>query len=380
MPAFSFRHIKDLYPIFWGKAREAAMAMMMEPRASYEHNEKALITVEINNWAARATLDIIGTAGMGHDFNSIQNPDGELAQVYRTIFDPGNVGRALQLIGFFLPLWFLRRLPVQRNTDMQQAAVTIKQVCLQLVQDKRRRIEKGERTEHDIISVAIESGGFSDDDLVNQNMTFLAAGHETTASAMTWAVYLLCQNPAVQTRLREEIRGSLPRLEDQSKPISSTNIDSLPYLNAVCNEVLRFYPPVPSTMRQAADDTTILGNPIPKGTMVIITPWAINQSTKLWGPDARTFNPDRWIDPATGHANNTGGADSNFSFLTFLHGPRSCIGQAFAKAEFACLLAAWVGRFEMELADPNQKIDIKGGITARPKGGLVVRLRPLEGW
>ena len=380
MPAFAFRHIKDLYPIFWAKAREVTSALTGELHRSHGNDEKSSVPVEIGGWASRATLDIIGTAGMGHDFNSIKNPNGELTQAYQRIFDPGKVGGALQILGFVLPLWLLRGIPLQRNTDIREAAATIKQTCLRLIQDKRRRLEKGEQNDYDILSVALESGGFSDNDLVNQLMTFLAAGHETTATAMTWTVYMLCQNPTMQTRLREELRRALPSVSNSSKSVSSTDIDSLPYLNAVCNESLRFYPPVPITLRTAAHDTTILGHAIPRGTTIIISPWGINQSTKFWGPDAKTFNPDRWIDPVTGHLNNTGGADSNFSFLTFLHGPRSCIGQAFAKAEFACLLAAWVGKFEMELAEPDKKIEIKGGITARPKGGLMVKLKPLEGW
>ncbi|KAL9069642.1 MAG: hypothetical protein Q9157_006096 [Trypethelium eluteriae] len=379
-PAFAFRHIKDLYPIFWAKAREATSALTGEFHRSRTSDTNQSLTVEIGGWASRATLDIIGVAGMGKDFNSLQNPRNELTQAYQRVFDPGKVGRILQLLGIFLPIWFLRRIPVQRNTDIREANTTIKRTCLSLVQDKRKRLEKGARTDYDILSVAIESGGFSDEDLVNQLMTFLAAGHETTASAMTWTILLLCQNPAIQARLREEVRGRLPSLSDASKGITSTDIDSLPYLNAVCNESLRFYPPVPSTLRQAAHDTTILDQPVPRGTTIIMSPWAINQSKKLWGPDARSFNPDRWIDSTTGHANNTGGADSNFSFLTFLHGPRSCIGQAFAKAEFACLLAAWVGSFEMELAEPDREIDIKSGITARPKGGLLVKLKPIGGW
>ena len=90
-----------------------------------------------------------------------------------------------------------------------------------------------------------------------------------------------------------------------------------------------------------------------------------------------------WLD-ANGKANNHGGADSNFSFLTFLHGPRSCIGQKFAQAEFECLLAAWAGRFETMFEEGSPlaegEPEIKGGITSKPKGGLWVRLRELNGW
>ena len=100
-------------------------------------------------------------------------------------------------------------------------------------------------------------------------------------------------------------------------------------------------------------------------------------SKTLWGDDAAEFNPDRWTGP--GRANN-GGGESNYSFMTFLHGPRSCIGQAFARAEFACLLAGLVGRFEMELEEPDREIEIQTGITTRIKGGLRVRMREVQGW
>ena len=71
---------------------------------------------------------------------------------------------------------------------------------------------------------------------------------------------------------------------------------------------------------------------------------------------------------------------SNYAFLTFLHGPRSCIGAKFAVAEFACLLAAFVGSWEFEMVDPGKEIEVKGGVTARPKGGIEVYLKPVEGW
>ena len=97
----------------------------------------------------------------------------------------------------------------------------------------------------------------------------------------------------------------------------------------------------------------------------------------MWGPDAADFKPERWL--GAGKA-NSGGAESNYAFLTFLHGPRSCIGQSFAKVEFQCLVAAVIGRFEIKMADENFKLKIKGGVTAKPKDGLQVRIRPVEGW
>ena len=132
-------------------------------------------------------------------------------------------------------------------------------------------------------------------------------------------------------------------------------------------------------MRVASRDTTILSTPIPKGTRVYIAPWAINRSPALWGSTAGDFNPDRWIDE-DGHANNHGGAKSNYSVLTFLHGTRACVGEKFAKAEMKALLAVFVGTFKMEMADPTEVPIMAGAITVKPKNGMHLRLTKLEGW
>ena len=334
--------------------------------------------IEIGGWGSRAALDIIGDAGMGQDFDAIDNPDTELNATYRKVFQPSRQQQIMAMLGLLLPQWFLRSLPVKHNQNVTDACETIKKVCRQLIQQKQGKLDRDDKgVDVDIISVALRSGGFSEQELVNQMMTFLAAGHETTATTITWAIYLLSKNPKVQSRLHEEIRSRLPSISDDTVDITSEQLDGLAYLHAVCNEVLRLYAPVPLTIREAAHATSILGQYVPAGTKIILSPRAVNTSTALWGPDAAEFKPERWLGP--GRA-NTGGAESNYAFLTFLHGPRSCIGQAFAKAEFASLLAALVGRFEWALEDEEKKIEIKGGVTARPLGGLNVRMRPLEGW
>ena len=334
--------------------------------------------VEIGGWSSRAALDIIGVAGMGQDFNAIDDPNTELNATYRKVFQPSRQQQILGLLSLFLPQWFLRSLPVAHNQNIDEASSNIKKICRQLIRQKKEKLDRKEKcVDLDILSVAIESGGFAEEDLVNQMMTFLAAGHETTATSMTWAFYFLSRNPEIQTRLREEIRTHLPAIDDKSTTVSSASLDQCHFLHAVCNEVLRVYAPVPITMREAAVNTSIAGHPVPKGTTIILSTWGVNTSKSLWGDDAAEFNPDRWMGPGKA---NTGGAESNYAFMTFLHGPRSCIGQAFAKAEFACMLAAVVGRFEIELENKNLDVVIKGGVTSRPKDGLNVRMKPVVGW
>ncbi|KAJ4317917.1 hypothetical protein N0V94_004680 [Neodidymelliopsis sp. IMI 364377] len=371
MPAFAFRHVKDLYPIFWSKSQEMTDRILKTTKTEPDGS----VVIEVRDWASRATLDIIGVAGMGKDFDSLINPENELFQTYKRIFANNRGAQIVQLLLGLLPHWVAINLPLKRNDEIGNAIGTIKKVSRDLISAKRAQLQRGEKPSHDILSVALESGGFTDEDLVNQLMTFLAAGHETTASAMSWAIYCLCKHPSTQQRLRTELRSSLPSLSDPTASISSTDIDRLPYLNAVLQETLRLFPPVPLTMRETATDTTIQGSFIPRGTTIVISPWAVNTSTHLWGADAREFNPDRWL----GSHANTGGAESNYAITTFLHGPRSCIGKEFAKAEFACLVAALVGRFEVEFEEGHWELKIQGGITARPKGGLRVRLREVRG-
>ncbi|KAL8707912.1 MAG: hypothetical protein Q9220_007132 [cf. Caloplaca sp. 1 TL-2023] len=365
MPAFAYRHIKDMYPMFWEKSTEMVAATI-----SSALPDKS-INVEVNGWASRATLDIIGQGGFGQSFNAIQDPDNALSETYRGLFRANRGGQILGMLGFLLPQWLVRRLPFLRNDKMKRSSDFIRSFCRSSIEAKRRKSQAALDGELDILTAAMHSGAFSDEDLVDQMMTFLAAGHETTASALTWAIYLLAKHPETQERLRDEVRRVLPPLSASLLPlVTSETIEKMSYLNSVCRETLRLYPPVALTVRVAVNDTTICGQHIPRNTTVMIPPWAVNANTELWGPDAAEFKPERWHRSMAGLSSDS--MNTNYRFLTFLHGPRSCIGQSFAVGELQCLLAAWVNAFETELQDPNFVPVIRGGITAKPKDGLHV--------
>jgi cytochrome P450 len=333
--------------------------------------------VRISDWAGRATLDIIGTAAIDLDFGTIQDSNNRLHKEYHRMLQSAEGIDVIitMIIILFSPKYF-GWLPTKRTRAVGEGAGYIRSLSHRLIQEKKQRIATGMDTGVDIISVCLKSGGFTDDNLTEQLMTFLAAGHETTATMLQWVVYALCKHPDVQKRLRDEIRSQLHSF-DSDQGISTPSIDSLPYLNAVCNEVLRYYPPVPETERIALRNTTVDGTFIPKGTVFVLGHDATNRNKEFWGPDADKFDPDRWMAP--GYA-NTGGATSNYALMTFIHGPRSCIGAGFAKAEMACLVAVLVGKFEMELKDPDSKLEITGFATSKPKDGVLVRLTILEGW
>jgi cytochrome P450 len=277
----------------------------------------------------------------------------------------------------------VKMLPWKINEVFERCTTTLGAICARNVRERRESIKSKGDDHFDLLSLLIKSNDFSDAELIDQLLTFLAAGHETTSSALTWVCYLLAINPDYQTRLRSEVKEALP-----SNPLLDPSIDivavleRLPILNGVCNETLRLYPTVPITMRIAKRDTTLLDSRIPRGTEIMIAPWAVNRSRELWGDNAREFVPERWIDGEEGNQkpNNHGGADSNYSLLTFLHGPRSCIGQGFARAELRCLVAAFICAFEWKLDMKKEDVMPMGVVTIKPEKGLHVKLRSIGKW
>ncbi|KAI4287265.1 MAG: hypothetical protein L6R35_003474 [Caloplaca aegaea] len=415
LPAFSYRNIKDLFPAFWSKSRELTHSLAKHLEAVQDEH------VDLDDWVSRATLDIIGLAAFGYNYQTISHPSGLLAENYRKILTPDRWTQLALFLNFVLPPWLRWLAPIRNTSDNARAFQEIKTICRQMIQRQRARLATSTDSDlpidRDILSVAIATGAFSDEDLVNQLMTFLAAGHETTAAAMKWSIYELCLNPLIQHRIREELWTSIPahhlnypndQSESPYKDFQAAHIDQCAYLQAFCSEILRVHPPVPFTARVATHDTSITGTFIPKGTTLVLSPWAVNRSVELWGADAHVFRPDRWLMPPNAGVTTSGGLQPEYSatrprlerqktmgpetpyaFLTFLHGPRSCIGQSFARAELACLIAAWVLAFETEFCCPEKcgesglggktyaaGVEVVVGISARP-GNLKVKVRSL---
>lgn len=149
----------------------------------------------------------------------------------------------------------------------------------------------------DILTVAMASDVFSDEELIDQMMTFDAAGRETTAFALTWAIYLLAKHPELQNPLRSEIPSRVPHPLDDGPATYATSetIEKMLYFNAVCRKAFRLSPPVAVTIRFAVKDTTICRQPIPHNAhAVMLTPWAVDGGTALWDTDAAECVPERW--------------------------------------------------------------------------------------
>lgn len=356
-PAFSFRRVKDLYTVFWD------VSAQFTDGVTRQMSQKATSVVEINHWANLATTDIIGMAAMGKDFESLrQGQDHPLIANFEEITNPSTekvIYFALNILGLGK---IVRLLPWRMNKLADAISANLYNTCSNLVDQKRQELTTAEPdAQKDILSHLMNSTSLNHQQLVDQFLTILSAGHGTTSVTFTWMTYLLAQNPEIQRRLCEEIHQHVP---SPNEPVLGDDLasilQSLPLLNGVCNETLRLYPAINIIYRNTVRPTLLLGNLIPAGVQVILSPWATNRNEDLWGKDALEFRPERWIDrdPETGveRPNNSGGAESNYANLTFLHGPRSCIGHSFAVAELRCLAAVFVGRFEFEMANPDEVV------------------------
>ena len=297
--------------------------------------------LEFGEWCMRATLDIIGIAGFSRDFGSLKNPEDELVQQYSMILEPNNEKLAWFAMSVIFPPWIINNLPWHINRNLSNIQKNLHDFALNMVKARRAEFaaEKSSSSalasttavntepdnsapsaRNDILSLLVRSNDFTDAELSEQVLTMMAAGHETTSSALSWCAYLLSKHPEIQSRVRDEVRATLPS-PDSGVPINAAEIDALTWLNAVCLEVVRLYPTVPSTIREVVNDTPLGGHMLPKGTIVLLVPWAINRSKSFWGEDAAEFKPERWIN-ADGSVNKNGGSSSNYAQLTFLHGPR----------------------------------------------------------
>ncbi|CAG8951254.1 hypothetical protein HYFRA_00008002 [Hymenoscyphus fraxineus] len=202
-------------------------------------------------------------------------------------------------------------------------------------------------------------------------LNYLTAGRDTTAQALTWAFYLLMRHPHTIQRLRTEItnlNNQIPSASSDQKPDLSTakySPTSIPYAMAIFYETLRLYPPVPFELKQCSQPTTLPdGTYLPKDSILVWATWAMNRSHTTWGPDADSFIPERWLDPAGNLISK-----SAFEFPVFNGGPRTCLGKKMAEMVAVQTICTLVDKFDFEPVDGRERVS-RNSLTLPMEGGL----------
>ena len=205
-----------------------------------------------------------------------------------------------------------------------------------------------------------DGSGMTDRQLRDEILTFLLAGHETTAVSLSWTWYLLSQHPEVEQKLRQELSqvlgGRAPELED---------LPRLPYTDKVVKESMRLYPPAWSLARTVAKEVELGGYRLPVGANVVMSPWILHRDPRFF-EQPEQFNPDRWTAKAIQRL-------PRFAYFPFGGGPRLCIGASFAMMEASLLLAAIAQRFQLRLV-PGHPVAALPSITLRPRYGMRMTL------
>ena len=199
---------------------------------------------------------------------------------------------------------------------------------------------------------------FTDEQLGDQVATMILAGHETTATALFWSLYLLALDPATQVQLAAEVPGAIVN--------GALDIERLKFTRAVVDETMRLYPPAFLIARAAAAPDTIAGLPVKKNDVVLVAPWLLHRHEKLWR-DPNAFIPARFMPPAP--------PPDRFAYLPFGVGARVCIGAHFALVEATLALAKMIGAFRVELVDKEPVIPV-GVVTTQPDRSPMFTITP----
>lgn len=255
-----------------------------------------------------------------------------------------------------------RFLPLPGMRKVRSAVRVMNNAVYQILRDRRRK--DGEAAS-DLVSILMdarddEGRQMTDEQVHDEVLTFLLAGHETTALAVSWAIYLLGGNIEGEGRLHEEVdrvlASRIPAMDD---------IPSLIFAEKVIKETLRLYPPAWSVARTAINEFELDGYQIPGGSNIVMSQWIMHRDSRFF-PDPDKFDPDRW---GTAACQNL----PRFAYFPFGGGPRQCIGASFALTEALLVLATVVRRFRLVPVN-QQPVPPVPSLTLRPKDPILMRI------
>ena len=307
--------------------------------------------VDIESAMLRVGLEVVGS----HLFDAdLQEAAPRLARATMDALDA-------VIASVRLPWAALRGLPTPAQARYRTAMAALDAAVDQLVSE---RLAGGSQRE-DLLGLLLAAYPGDPVAVRNQIITFLVAGHETVASALTWTLGLLAHHPQEQDRAAVEaaevLGGRLPGLEE---------LDALPQTRACVDEGLRLYPPAWVITRSASKRMVIGGREIPPGALVVISPWLLHRDRSRW-PLPDRFLPERFAGKPGSVAR---AATTRAEYLPFGTGPRLCIGRDFALLEAAVVLAPLLQRYRLTPLSPALP-DMEPLVTLRPRGGLRLRLR-----
>jgi cytochrome P450 len=309
----------------------------------------------------RLTYTIVGRTLFSADVSS----DADAVEHAMAVLLAHTYGRLQRIVD--LPL----AVPTPGNRRFNAALVTVDRVVFRILAERRRMGLAQEPPPEDLLSILLrerdeETGhGMSDEELRNETITLLLAGHETTANALTWTLYLLARHPEAMERMNDEVESVLG-----DRAPAAADLAALPYTERVIREAMRLYPPIWILERRAVEEDEIGGYRIPAGSTVEVSPWVTHRHPDFWDEPER-FDPDRFLPERSA-------GRPLLAYVPFGAGPRYCVGGHFAMTEALVILArvARLARTHRLRLVPGQTVEPLPGITLRTRNGVRVTLEP----
>ena len=315
--------------------------------------------VDLHPLAMRYALHALGRTVFGNDIVAV-------APTLREVLPPlGEHLKRRSLTPVRSPHWW----PSRANRRAERIRGVVWGLADSLIADRRASGAQG----GDLLSRLLaardpETGeALTDDDVRDEAIIFLIAGHETTGSALAFTLFLLGRHQDVQDRVRAE------GLDAGGDGEATYEVDALPYTAAVINEAMRLYPPAHTVVRRAAERTELLGYQVDEGRIVAVNIWGIHHRPTVWS-HPEEFSPQRFESgQASGDRSRRA---TGYTHLPFGGGPRACIGEHLAMAELVAAVAALVQRYRLRSlkAAPDLEVDL----ALRPRGSLPCRFEPLR--
>ncbi|OSD02190.1 cytochrome P450 [Trametes coccinea BRFM310] len=377
-PVFSIAHLRNMTDIFYHIAGRTCKAIDYRVGPSPDGE-----LIDVNGWMARTTLEMLGQAALGYSFDNFVDDStdafGEsLKSFFPTYSQVALIGFLIPIMSYVMPCWLiaaiLRAIPHAELQKMMRISSVMAQRSKEIINEKKMALMKGDdELKHkvgegkDLMSILLranmlapEEEKLTDEELIAQMSTFMLAGMDTTSNALTRVLHILAQRPEEQERLRAEVTEAR-----NGNDLTYDALDRLPYLDAVCRETLRLYPPVAAIGRGSSKDmklplhTPIVGEdgtimhevPVPAGIWVLVNIQASNCNPDLWGEDAFEWKPDRWLKPFPTALEDARIPGVYSNLLSFSGGSRSCIGFKFSQLEMKVVLSLLISSFKFEMTD-----------------------------
>ncbi|UJR11633.1 hypothetical protein I4U23_015814 [Adineta vaga] len=362
-PSFHFANLQSMVSVMIDQTRK----MIDELFVMSDHR-----SVDLQTEFSALTLAIIASCAFGKGFETIHNAKDIVKRTFTVVLEAIEY-RTMCMIN---QLPFLAEMPFWRKRIVDKGAEEVARFVEQIIADRRHGRSQSLCSGCDILDLllsAVDAHGqpFTDEEVKEEALTFVLAGHETTANLLAWALYVLMTNEQVMRACCDEIDHVLP---DGIEP-TSENISNLPVCEAVLQETLRLYPPAPFFARNCIREHTIGSEGgyrlrIPVNTTIFVNTYVLHRRSEFWSRPLE-FDYTRWMrDPITGQKPKLA---HPFCYLPFAAGPRNCIGKNFALLEGKVLLAMLLKRCLFEL-EPGQTVTPDMRIAMRPKYGLRARV------